>query len=53
MLGRFAHRGRIPGPSAADGAACARAVAATDMTALRGLPIGHLSGVNSSARGMP
>ena len=44
MLGRFAHRGRFAGPSAADRAACARALAATEMTALRSRPIGHLSG---------
>jgi iron complex transport system ATP-binding protein len=44
MLGRFAHRGRFAGPSAADRAACTRALAATEMTALRGRPIGQLSG---------
>lgn len=44
MLGRFAHRGRFAGPSAADRAACDRALAATEMIALRGRPIGQLSG---------
>lgn len=44
MLGRFAHRGRFAGPSAADRAACARALAATEMTALGARQIGHLSG---------
>jgi iron complex transport system ATP-binding protein len=44
MLGRFAHRGRFAGPSAADREACARALQATGMTDLRQRPIGHLSG---------
>ncbi|MBW6496678.1 MAG: ABC transporter ATP-binding protein [Burkholderiaceae bacterium] len=44
MLGRFAHRGRFAGPTAADRAACDRALAATEMAALRARPIGQLSG---------
>ncbi len=44
MLGRFAHRGRFAGPSAADRAACARALAATGMADLRRRPVGSLSG---------
>ena len=44
MLGRFAHRGRFAGPSAADRAACERAMAATEMDIFRDRPIGRLSG---------
>jgi iron complex transport system ATP-binding protein len=44
MLGRFAHRGRFAGPSAADRGACDRALAATEMHVLRDRPIGQLSG---------
>lgn len=44
MLGRFAHRGRFAGPSAADRAACERALATTETAALRDRPIGQLSG---------
>jgi iron complex transport system ATP-binding protein len=44
MLGRFAHRGRFAAPSAADRAACERAMAATETAAFRDRPIGQLSG---------
>jgi len=44
MLGRFAHRSRFSGPSATDREACDRALAATEMTALRHRAVGQLSG---------
>lgn len=44
LLGRFSHHGRFRGPSAADRAACVRALAATEMSDLRTRPIGQLSG---------
>jgi iron complex transport system ATP-binding protein len=43
-LGRFAHRKRFTGQAAEDHAACARALEATEMTALADRPIGRLSG---------
>ena len=43
-LGRFAHRKRFAGQTGEDHAACARALAATQMTDLAERPIGTLSG---------
>jgi iron complex transport system ATP-binding protein len=43
-LGRFAHRRRFMGQSGEDHAACARALAATEMAELADRPIGRLSG---------
>ncbi|MBS1303686.1 ABC transporter ATP-binding protein [Loktanella sp. SALINAS62] len=43
-LGRFTHRKRFAGHSGEDHAACANALAATEMTGLAERPIGHLSG---------
>lgn len=43
-LGRFAHRKRFMGQSGEDHAACARALAATEMADLADRPIGRLSG---------
>lgn len=44
MLGRFAHRRPLAGPSARDHAACARAIAATGLTQMQDTPLGALSG---------
>lgn len=44
MLGRFAHRRTLAGPSAADHLACDRAVEATGMAPFARTPIGALSG---------
>ncbi len=43
MLGRLPHQGWQAQPSAQDGEAVARALAATDMAALRDRPVGELS----------
>jgi hypothetical protein len=49
MLGRFAHRGRLARPTAADRTACDRALTATETDALRDRPIGSFR-AGSAAR---